>query len=106
MNPAADDKDVYIGNLEGMFYSINKANGKQNWKINFTGLFDATPLITENIIILPDIIFALHLIDKNDGRVIKSISLEGRAKLTPVIHDSTLFIGFDDGVIRAYEFSY
>jgi outer membrane protein assembly factor BamB len=106
MNPAVDDKNVYVGNLEGMFYSINKTDGKQNWKINFTGLLDATPLITENIIILPDIIFAIHLIDKNDGRVIKSISLEGRAKLTPVIHNNTLFIGFDDGVIRAYEFSY
>jgi len=106
MNPAVDDKNVYIGNLEGTFYSINKTDGKQNWKIKFAGLLDATPLITENIIILPDIIFALHLINKDDGRVIKSISLDGRAKLTPVIHNKTLFIGFDDGVIRAYEFSY
>ena len=106
MNPAVDDKNVYFGNLEGAFCSLNKTNGKQNWKIQLPGLFDATPLITENIIILPDIIFALHLIDKADGKLIKSISLEGRVKLTPVIHKKTLFIGFDDGVIRAYEFSY
>jgi len=84
--------------------SLYCTKGKQNWKIKFPGLLDTTPLITENIIILPDILFALHLIDKNDGRVIKSISLEGRAKLTPVIHNNILFIGFDDGVIRAYEF--
>jgi outer membrane protein assembly factor BamB len=106
MNPAVDDTNVYVGNLAGAFYSINKSNGKQNWKLEFAGLFDTTPLVTENIIILPDIIFALHLIDKVDGRVVKTISLEGRAKLTPVIHNKTLFIGFDDGVIRAYEFSY
>ena len=106
MNPAVDQKNVYIGNLKGILYSINKTDGMQNWNIKFTGLLDATPLITENIIILPDIIFALHLIDKEDGRVIKSISLEGRAKLTPVIHNKTLFIGFDDGVVRAYEFVY
>jgi outer membrane protein assembly factor BamB len=104
MNPAVDSVNIYFGNLEGEFFSIDKNEGKQNWKIKFPGLLDATPLITENIIILPDILFSLHLIDKNDGKVIKSISLEGRAKLTPVIHNNILFIGFDDGVIRAYEF--
>jgi outer membrane protein assembly factor BamB len=104
MNPAIDDKNVYFGNLEGEFFSLNKSDGKQNWKIKFPGLLNATPLITENMILLPDILFAVHMIDKNDGKILKSISFEGRAKLTPVIHNNVLFLGFDDGVIRAYEF--
>jgi outer membrane protein assembly factor BamB len=104
MNPAIDDKNVYFGNLEGEFFSLNKSDGKQNWKIKFPGLLNATPLITENMILLPDILFAVHMIDKNDGKILKSISFEGRAKLTPVIHNNVLFLGFDDGVVRAYEF--
>lgn len=104
MNPAIDDKNIYIGNLEGDFFSLNKIDGKQYWEIKFPGLLDATPLVTENMILLPDILFAIHLIDKKNGKIIKSIALEGRAKLTPVIHNNVLFIGFDDGVIRAYEF--
>jgi outer membrane protein assembly factor BamB len=105
MNPAVDDENVYFGNPEGTFYSLNKTNGELNWKISFPGILDATPLITKNSIILPDKLFAIHLIDKNSGEVKKSIPLEGRAKLTPVIHNNVLFIGFDNGIIRAYEFS-
>ena len=104
MNPAIDDENVYFGNLEGEFFCINKKDGTENWKIKFTGILNATPLVTKNIIILPDNLFALHLIDKKNGEVIKTFSLEGRAKLTPVIHNNTLIIGYDDGVIRAYEF--
>ena len=104
MNPAIDDFNVYFGNTEGEFFSIDKVDGKINWKTKFPGILDATPLVTKNIIILPDILFAVHLIDKLDGKVLKSISLEGRAKLAPVIHNNKLFIGFDDGIIRAYEF--
>ena len=104
MNPAIDDKNVYFGNSEGAFFSVSRDNGELNWMINFPGLLDATPLITENRILLPDKLFAVHLIEKETGEIVKSISLEGRAKLTPVIHNNTLFIGFDDGVIRAYEF--
>lgn len=105
MNPAIDSTNVYFGNSEGAFFSVKKSNGELNWKLNFPGLFDATPLITQNRIILPDILFAVHLIDKNTGEIKKTISLEGRAKLTPVIHNNVLFIGFDDGIVRAYEFS-
>jgi len=104
MNPAVDNESVYFGNPKGTFYSLNKKTGELNWVITFKGLLDSTPLITENMIILPDKLFAIHMLDKSTGKVTKSISLDGRAKLTPVIHNNTLFIGFDDGVIRAYEF--
>jgi outer membrane protein assembly factor BamB len=105
MNPAVDDENVYIGNLAGVLYSINKNSGRKNWEKRFNGILNSTPLVTKNLIILPDVLFSLHLLDKRTGNVIKSIPLEGRAKLSPVIHKNTLFIGFDDGVIRAYEFA-
>jgi len=106
MEPAIDDRNVYIGNLKGNFFSLNKLNGIENWRTEFTGILNVTPLITENSIILPNVLFVLYLLDKQTGSVLKSIPLEGRAKLSPVIHKNTLFIGFDDGIIRAYEFIY
>lgn len=105
MEPAIDEQNLFIGNLNGDFYSINRSTGKENWKVNFKGILNSTPLITENMIILPNVLFAVHLLDKFDGSVLNTISLEGRAKLSPVIHNNILFIGFDDGVIRAYEFA-
>jgi outer membrane protein assembly factor BamB len=104
MSPAVDDHSLYIGNLKGSFFSIDKFTGEENWRTDFNGILNTTPLVTENIVILPDVLFAIHLLDKQNGNVLKSIPLKGRAKLSPVIHKNILFIGFDDGVIRAYEF--
>jgi outer membrane protein assembly factor BamB len=104
MNPTVDENNVYVGNLAGVFFSLDKNSGDKNWSTSFSGVLNSTPLITNNLIILPDVLFSLHFLDKETGKVIKSIPLEGRAKLSPVIHKNILFIGFDDGIIRAYEF--
>ena len=106
MNPAVGEQNVLVGNLAGIFFSLNKSNGTENWRSSFRGILNSTPLVTENLIILPDVLFAIHLLNKQSGEVLKSIQLDGRAKLSPVIHKNILFIGFDDGVIRAYEFVY
>ncbi len=104
MTPAVDSEYVYFGNLNGNFYSINKKTGKQNWQTDFRGVLNSTPLVANNKIILPDVLFEVHLLNKSNGKIIKSIELEGRAKLSPVYYRNLLFIGFDAGIIRAYEF--
>ena len=106
MSPAVDDKNVVIGNLAGALYSLNKQNGKVNWGQKYKGLFNATPLLTNNRIIIPDLFRSYYLIDKETGELKKILLLENRAKLTPVFYDSTLIIGFDRGIVRAYEFIY
>jgi len=104
MTPAVDDKNVIVGNLSGKLFSFNKQTGKLNWQIQLEGVLNSTPLLTNNIIILPDVLFSFHLIDKETGNVTRTVSLDGRAKLSPVYFHNLLFIGFDDGVLRAYEF--
>jgi outer membrane protein assembly factor BamB len=104
MTPAVDSENVYVGNLNASFYSINKKTGDKNWRTDFNGVLNTTPLVTHNKIILPDVLFAVHLLNRSDGEIIKSIELEGRAKLSPVYHRNLLFIGFDAGIVRAYEF--
>lgn len=104
MNPVVDEDNVYVGNLAGVFFSLDKKSGTKNWSTSFSGVLNSTPLVTNNLIILPDVLFSLHFLKKETGEVLKSIQLEGRAKLSPVIHRNILFIGFDDGILRAYEF--
>ncbi len=106
MEPSTDAQNIYIGNLNGNFYSINKLTGIENWRTDFNGILNTTSLVTENLIILPDVLYEIHFLDKQSGNIVKSIPLDGRAKLSPVIHKNILFIGYDDGVIRAYEFVY
>lgn len=104
MTPAADSENIYVGNLAGCFYSVSKNSGEVNWKTCLSGIFNSTPLVSENIIVLPDVLFSIHLLNKANGERLKTINLEGRAKLSPVYFRDLLFIGFDDGILRAYEF--
>jgi outer membrane protein assembly factor BamB len=106
MTPAADNENIYVGNLEGTFFSLNKKSGEPNWKRNYNGLFNATPLITNNRIIISDLDRSFYILDKLTGDIKNKYSLDGRAKLTPVFADSTLFIGYDRGILNAYEFIY
>lgn len=104
MNPAVDDENVIFGNLGGTLFSLNKKDGTLNWQQQFRGVLNATPLLTNNIIVLPDVFLAFHLIDKSTGEVLKTFPLDGRGKLSPVFYRGLLFIGFDNGILRAYEF--
>jgi outer membrane protein assembly factor BamB len=105
MTPSVDDENVFFGNLSGKLFSLNKNDGSLNWEQQFRGVLNSTPLLTENLLVLPDIIFAFHLIDKETGEVRKTIPLDGRAKLSPVYYRNLLFIGYDNGILRAYEFA-
>ena len=106
MNPAVDDKNLYIGNLNGDLFSINKSSGKLNWKTRLNGVLNSTPLITENRIVITNLFKSFSIINKDNGFVKKTYFLDGRGKLSPVLVENKLFIGHDDGVIRAYEFIY
>jgi len=104
MNPAVDEQNIFIGNLKGELFSINKTNGKIYWSKNYKGSFNSTPIVSSNKLIIPDAFKAYWILNKDDGRVIKKLELDNRAKLSPVLVDNKLFIGYDDGVLEAYEF--
>ena len=104
MIPAFNETDLFAGNLKGEFFSIKKETGELNWESTTGGLLNATPLITQNIIVLPDLNKSFHLIDLKSGKILRTVELGGRCKLSPVIYDDLLFIGYDNGVLNAYEF--
>jgi outer membrane protein assembly factor BamB len=104
MTPACDNNFIYVGNLNGDLYCLDKNTGTEKWKYKSAGLFNVSPLITNNLIFIPDMDKKMHLVYRSSGKLDKIIQLEGRGKLTPVLFKNILFIGYDRGVIQAYEF--
>jgi outer membrane protein assembly factor BamB len=106
MNPAIDDKYLYIGNLNGDLYSIDKNSGQLNWKSELDGVLNSTPFITNNRVIVSNLFKSFSIVNKVNGSVTKKYDLESRCRLSPIIIDNKIIIGYDDGVLRAYEFVY
>lgn len=106
MNIALDEQNLFAGNLNGDLYAIDKVFGKLTWKSELGGSFNSTPLITKNRIVISNLFKKFTFIDKLNGNVVKDFELDGRCRLSPIIVKNKLIIGYDDGVLRAYEFIY
>lgn len=90
-----------------VFFCLNQVNGKLIWKENFNGaVFNSTPLVTNNRLIISDLFKSVLILDKTNGEIKKELMLDNRAKLTPAIRHNILFIGYDSGIVRAYEILY
>jgi len=105
MEAVVDTFNVVIGNLKGELFQIRKSDGEQMWKTETNGLLNSTPLLTPEYLILPDANKKLHLISADKGEMLDSILFDGRVKLSPVIKNNILFIGYENGNLKAYEFT-
>ena len=103
MTPILDDRNIYFGNLNGDFYSINYSSGKINWQFNSGGLFNASGLVFNNLIIQPDLNKKLLIINKQDGKIIRSKNYNEKVKMSPVFYDNKIYVGVDRGEIVAYK---
>lgn len=104
MTPVAGGNFVYVGNLAGDLLCLDKNTGEKKWVYHSPGLFDVSPLVTDNLIFIPDLGRILHIINTRTGTLDKIMQLGGRGKLNPVLFNNLLIIGFDRGVLQAYEF--
>lgn len=104
MNPAVDDKNIYFGNMKRIFYCIDKNDGRIIWSKKMKGYFNSAPAVTRNHLFIPNLFKSFFIVDKNNGEIINEIELDNRAKLSPVIINNKVIIGYDEGVIAAYEF--
>jgi len=105
MEAVVSENEVFIGNLSGEFYKLSKNDGNLIWKINTNGLLNSTPLMTPEYLILPDMNKKVYFISVDSGDIVDSLMLDGRVKLSPVIKNDLLFIGYENGNLRAYDIS-
>ena len=102
MEAVTTGEEIFIANLNGDVYKLNR-DGKQNWKKGTEGLLNITPVLTNNILILPDANKNIFFISRDNGDILDSLVLDGRVKLSPVIKNNLLFIGYEKGMLTAYD---
>jgi hypothetical protein len=74
------------------------------WKTSTGGILNATPFVTNNLLVVPDLNEKFYFVDVQNGNIKKTYTVDGRVKLSPVIFRNMLFIGYDRGELEAYEF--
>ncbi len=92
MTPAVDDENVVFGNLAGSLFSLNKLDGSLNWKTEFRGVLNSTPLITKNKIIVPEVFFSFHIVDKEGWKHFKRLLFRWKSKVFSGIFPKIFFL--------------
>lgn len=103
MEAVVAEDGIFIGNLRGELYKLSR-DGKQIWNMDTKGLLNVTPILTIEYLLLPDANKKVYFISRDTGEIVNSITLDGRVKLSPVINKNLLFIGYENGNLKAYEF--
>jgi len=101
----ADDFNLYFSNNRNQFFSINTKNGTLNWRKKINS--DITPISIDNYLFTISIAGSLIILDKNNGKVVKSKKIlntesKNRNILKPVgfkIGLNKIYISLDNGRI-------
>jgi len=101
--PVFSGEMLYIVNLGGAIISLDTRTGKERWRTKTSGVLNSTPLLTDKYLVIPDLSNRIIVIDIKNGDEVKVLTLPSRAKLSPVINKNILIIGYDRGMLRAYE---
>ncbi|QQS38167.1 MAG: PQQ-binding-like beta-propeller repeat protein [Ignavibacteriales bacterium] len=103
MSPSIQNDNLYIGNLRGELFSLSTGDLSLNWKLKTDGVLNASPLVTENKLVVPDLNRRIFYVNKFSGSLERTFEIDGRVKHTPVIVDGKLLVGYDSGILKAYE---
>lgn len=101
--PVFNDKNIFVCNLGGSVFSLKKSDGKEIWKTNTGGVINATPFLTNNFLLVPNLEDEMLFLNPNTGKIAKRFTLPSHVRISPLIFGNTLFTGYDNGIIKAYE---
>jgi len=96
---------IYVATLKGEIYCIT-LEGQVKWHIKTGGLFNAAPILVNTKLIVPDLNKKVLFVDAVTGKIVKTLSLEGKTRLSPALYKNLLLIGYERGIVEAYEFIY
>jgi outer membrane protein assembly factor BamB len=100
--PLVIENNILIGNLSGTFYSLDLADGTENWKLLLGGVFNSTPLAFRNLLIQPDLNKKVYMIDHRSGEVVNELFFESRVRMSPAYYRGKIYFGADRGDIYSY----
>lgn len=100
--PAVYDGKVYFGDWAGDFYALDAEEGSVVWKVNLGGGIHPSPLVTEEVIYIPQSRW-LHALDRSDGSVIWRVDIGDHstngADSSPMLFEDTILMGVNCGEI-------
>ncbi len=100
-SPILKDGNLYFGDDNNKFYSINAENGKDNWNITLSNQIRSSPIYTGGKIYVWCMDGKLYEIDPVFGGHTQIYDLKYPVRSSPVMKNGIMYVGCDDGFVYA-----
>jgi outer membrane protein assembly factor BamB len=103
-SPAVEGSVIYVALHDGMLVAIDSKSKKKLWQFkgNQNSEFYTPPVISKNFVVIADADGRVHVINKTDGSLARTVSLAGKVKSEPLADDDSFIIADLDGNIYCY----
>lgn len=99
---------LFVGGLNGQFYSVNAKTGTINWTFPMKSEFLSEPLLVEGVVYVLSGSNVLYALDGATGKQLwmysrqdtSSLSIRGGSK--PAYNKGNIFVGFSDGAMVSF----
>ena len=103
VTPIVVGDKVFVGDVFGRLYAINRANGKEVWQKNYDTGFMAAAAVDKGILVVGDVEGNLYGIDPNDGREIWKQTTDGEIAGAPTFFQDNVLATSNDGKLYCFE---
>jgi outer membrane protein assembly factor BamB len=102
IGPTIDDKHIFVCLSDGRLIVLDKITFEVFWSFNGDGPISGSALVTDSYVYLTSLGKKFYVLNKNDGQLLQTINLPGRARSTPLINKGKLILGCEDKQVIAY----
>lgn len=98
-----DDNSVYFGDASGFFYSLNKSDGRINWKYKTRSAIYSSGDLSCDWVVFGSTDSSIYCLNKNDGKLSWNYKTNASVLGSPLIEDGKVYIGCSDNKFRKFD---
>ncbi len=102
IGPTIDNKHIYVCLSDGRLIAMDKITFEVTWSFNGDGPISGSALVTDSYLYFTTLGQKFYVLNKNDGHLLQTIDLPGRARTTPLISRGKLILGCEEKQVIAY----
>ncbi len=98
-----DGNDIFITDVKGHIYSVNRLNGLEQWsQLSLTNRKVTGPVVVGNYVVVGDFEGYLHWLNSETGEMVAQYHVDGSGiYATPVVHNDIIYTQSRDGDLQA-----
>jgi len=100
--PVVADTIVFVADVMGKLYAVDRSSGKLLWARDFDTGFIAAPAVRENRLFIGDVEGNVYAIEADSGKIVWQKPTEGEINGSPAFYQSTVLMTSQDGNLYSF----